>query len=118
MFKACLMGDILTRQLYKAGDIRQLCVAFIHSNPPEHRNLLRQVRRGSHPRLQGSAGPSYRQSLSRRPEIPFLKPFQVSDAASGRKEWVIAAGRSARPAPATPIGARLLSLQHCPHRDR
>lgn len=37
------MGDILIRQLYKAADIRQLCVNFIHSNPSEHRNLLRQV---------------------------------------------------------------------------
>lgn len=43
MFKASLMGDILTRQLYRAADIRQLCVSFVHSNPPEHRNLLRQV---------------------------------------------------------------------------
>jgi hypothetical protein len=37
------MGDILSRQLYKAGHIRQLCVDFVHRNPPGHRSLLRQV---------------------------------------------------------------------------
>jgi hypothetical protein len=48
LYKASLMGDILTRQLYKAGQIRQLCVAFVQRNPPEHRNLLRQVSSFNH----------------------------------------------------------------------
>ncbi len=43
LYKASLMGDILNRQLYKAADIRQLCVAFVQRNPPEQRDLLRQV---------------------------------------------------------------------------
>lgn len=44
LLKASLMNDILTRQLFKAGQIKQLCVAAVHCSPLEHRSLLRQVR--------------------------------------------------------------------------
>jgi hypothetical protein len=43
LLKASLMNDILTRQLFKAGQIKQLCVAAVHCSPLEHRGLLRQV---------------------------------------------------------------------------
>ena len=53
LHKAALMQDILTRQLYSAADIRGLCAAFVHSQPPEHRDSLRKVGRAGRERRIG-----------------------------------------------------------------